>query len=86
MNTGESRVSRPEWRRAPRYRYRALLEIEWGSARLASESPLWLECQVKRVEPGRGMGVTVELRENQSQRHYQDLLARLRRASNPAVY
>jgi hypothetical protein len=107
MNTGDLGVSRSERRRSPRYRYQAILEIEWGSARLkartcnisasgmfieaedvlwvgagfrarlATESPLWLECSVTRVEPGRGMGVTVELHENQSQRHYQDLLAKL---------
>src|SRR5271169_57169 len=46
-------------------------------ARLAVDSPFWLDCSVKRVEPGLGMGVTVELRESQSQRHYQDLLAKL---------
>jgi hypothetical protein len=46
-------------------------------ARLAVDSPLWMECSVKRVEPGRGMGVTVELREDQSQQHYRDLLAKL---------
>jgi PilZ domain len=98
---------RLERRRAPRFNYQAILEIEWGSARLkgrtrdisaggmfiesddllwvgagfrarmAAERPVWLECQVKRVEPGLGMGVTVALREDQSQQHYQDLLARL---------
>jgi hypothetical protein len=46
-------------------------------ARLATEKPCWLECMVKRVEPGLGMGVTVELPEAQSQHHYQDLLAKL---------
>ena len=46
-------------------------------ARLITERPCWLECSVKRVEPGLGMGVTVELREDQSQRHYRDLLAKL---------
>jgi len=94
-------------RRAPRYRYQALVEIEWGSARLrartrdvsaggmfiesedtlwvgagfrarlATENPLWMECSVKRVEPGTGMGVTVELREDTSQRDYSVLLAKL---------
>jgi hypothetical protein len=107
MNEGESEVNRPERRRAPRYRYEALLEIEWGSARLRArtrdisengmfieaddvlwvgagfrarlsvERPLWMECSVKRVEPGQGMGVTVELREDKSQQHYKDLLAKL---------
>ena|ERR1700739_4620299 len=107
MNTGELGAPAPNRRRTPRYRYQAVLEIEWGSARLkartrdisahgmyieaedilwvgagfrarlATESPLYLECSVRRVEPGRGMGVTVELREDQSQRHYQSLLAKL---------
>lgn len=107
MDREELELRRMERRRSPRYRYRALVEIEWGSARLrartrdvseggmfiesedilwvgagfraklASDSPLWMDCSVKRVEPGSGMGVTVALRENQSQRHYQDLLAKL---------
>ena len=107
MKTGDLEASSSERRRAPRYRYQAILEIEWGSARLkartrdisangmfieaedvlwvgagfrarlATDSPMWLECSVKRVEPGRGMGVTVKLREDRSQRHYQDLLAKL---------
>jgi hypothetical protein len=46
-------------------------------ARLTVDRPLWMECSVKRVEPGLGMGVTVEVREDQSQRHFQDLLAKL---------
>jgi hypothetical protein len=46
-------------------------------ARLAVDRPLWVECSVKRVEPGAGMGVTVELREDHSQQHYQELLAKL---------
>jgi hypothetical protein len=96
-----------ERRRYPRYPYKAVLEIEWGSARLrartrdisesgmfiesedvlwvgagfrarlATDRPMWLECYVKRVEPGKGMGVTVLLPEGRSQEHYQDLLARL---------
>ena len=107
MNTGESKVSHSEVRRAPRYRYEASLEIEWGSARLkahtrdisaggmfieaedvlwvgagfrarlVTEKPCWLDCSVKRVEPGLGMGVTVEPREDQSQHQYRNLLAKL---------
>jgi len=46
-------------------------------ARLAADSPLWLECFVARVEPGRGMGVTVELRGEQDQRQYHALLAKV---------
>jgi hypothetical protein len=107
MNTGNLAGQRLERRRAPRFSYQAVLEIEWGSARLkgrtrdiseggmfieaddvlwvgagfrarmSAEHPLWLDCQVRRVEPGRGMGVTVALREDQSHHRYQDLLARL---------
>jgi hypothetical protein len=46
-------------------------------AKLTTERPMWIECSVKRVEPGLGMGVTVQLSEDQSQQHYQDLLAKL---------
>ena len=46
-------------------------------ARLVTEKPVWLECSVKRVEPGMGMGVTVAHPEDQSIQHYQDLLAKL---------
>ncbi len=107
MNTEISAGQRLERRRAPRFNYQAILEIEWGSARLkgrtrdvsasgmfiesedvlwvgagfrarmAAELPVWLDCQVRRVEPGDGMGVTVELRGDHSQRCYQDLLAKL---------
>jgi hypothetical protein len=107
MHIGESDASRSERRRAPRYRYQAVLEIEWGSARLnartrdiseggmfieaddvlwvgagfrarlAVDRPLWMDCSVRRVEPGLGMGVTFEIREDQSQRTYQDLLTKL---------
>ena len=50
-------------------------------ARIAMERPLWLDCSVKRVEPGLGMGVTFSLAEEQSQQHLQDLLAQLAAAS-----
>lgn len=45
-------------------------------ARLAVDRPVYMECSVKRVEPGRGMGVTVALQDEQN-RSFQDLLARL---------
>ena len=107
MNQEELESRRLERRRAPRYRYQAAVEIEWGSARLrartrdvsaggmfiesedilwvgagfrarlTSNGPFWIDCSVKRVEPGSGMGVTVELREQQSQRYYENLLAKL---------
>ncbi|HEY1471867.1 MAG TPA: PilZ domain-containing protein [Candidatus Acidoferrum sp.] len=106
MVTGNKGPRRNEKRRAPRYRYRAALEIEWGSAwlkgrtrdissggmfiesedllwvgagfraRMSAERALWLECSVKRVEPGHGMGVTVAVPADQ-QEHFQALLAKL---------
>lgn len=107
MDREELELRRLERRRAPRFRYQAPVEIEWGSARLrartrdvsaggmfiesedvlwvgagfrarlSTESPLWMECSVKRVEPGTGMGVTIQLQEDHSQQHYADLLAKL---------
>src|ERR1700726_525699 len=108
MGTGD-RPRRSERRWAPRYAFRANLEIEWGSAilrgstrdissngmfiesndtlwvgagftaRLALERPVKVDCSVKRVEPGRGMAVTVTVSEEQHQRRYQDLIASLTR-------
>ena len=107
MDTGEHTARRLERRWAPRYAFRAAVEIEWGSAvlrastrdisangmfiespdtlwigagftaRLTLDHPVKVDCFVKRVEPGRGMGVTVILSEPQNQKHYQDLVASL---------
>jgi hypothetical protein len=106
MVTGNSGRRRNEKRRAPRYRFQAALEIEWGSAwlkgrtrdisaggmfiesedvlwvgagfraRMSADRGLWLECSVKRVEPGTGMGVTVAVPEAH-QEHFSELLAKL---------
>jgi len=106
MVTGNKGQRRNEKRRAPRYRYQAALEIEWGSAwlkgrtrdisaggmfiesedllwvgagfraRMNAERALWLECSVKRVEPGHGMGVTVAVSRDQQER-FHELLAKL---------
>jgi hypothetical protein len=46
------------------------------TARLKLDTPLAVDCFVKRVEPGRGMGVAVVLPETQQER-YQQLLASL---------
>ncbi len=46
-------------------------------ARLKTETPLSLDCSVKRVEPGLGMGVTFALPEDQSSQHFQELLSSL---------
>ena len=110
MANSESTSRRLERRWAPRYAFRAELEIEWGSAvlrastrdisangmfiesqdtlwvgagfsaRLALQNPLKLDCSVRRVEPGRGMAVSVTLPEQPHQQQYLDLLASL---SNP---
>jgi hypothetical protein len=107
MATGDHSSRRLERRWAPRYSFRAELEIEWGSATLRgstrdissngmfieSADPLWVgagftarlalaqpvrvDCFVKRVEPGRGMGVVVTVSEQQHQQRYQDLLSSL---------
>jgi hypothetical protein len=107
MGSGDHPLRRLERRWAPRYSFRANLDIEWGSAVLRASTrdisangmfieaidPLWigagftaqldlepplkLNCFVKRIEPGRGMGVSVALSESESQKLYQDLLSSL---------
>jgi len=47
------------------------------TARLHLPRPVKLDCLVKRVEPGRGMGVSVALSESESQKVYSDLLSSL---------
>jgi hypothetical protein len=46
------------------------------TARLGLEKPVKVDCFVKRVEPGRGMGVAVTVPEEQQQR-YRELLSSL---------
>jgi PilZ domain-containing protein len=112
MVSGDQSARRLERRWAPRYPFRAGLEIEWGSAvltgstrdissngmfievpdtlwvgagftaRLNLPQPVKLNCLVKRVEPGRGMGVSVALAETESQKLYQDLLSSLTPTGN----
>jgi hypothetical protein len=107
MESGEHQPRRNERRWAPRYSFRADLQIEWGSAVLRGSTsdisasgmfieapdPLWvgagftaqlnlnrpvrLDCFVKRIEPGRGMGVSVAVSESESQKLFQDLLSSL---------
>jgi hypothetical protein len=107
MGSGDQSSRRSDRRWAPRYSFRANLEIEWGSAVLRastrdissngmfieSADPLWIgagftahlvldrrvkvDCSVKRIEPGLGMGVAVTLSEEQHEQRYQDLLASL---------
>jgi hypothetical protein len=47
------------------------------TARLNLQQPLTVDCSVKRIEPGRGMGVSVALAESESQRIYHELLSTL---------
>jgi hypothetical protein len=47
------------------------------SARLNLPQPVKLDCFVKRIEPGHGMGVSVAVCESESQKLYQDLLSSL---------
>ena len=107
MGSGDQGVRRFERRWAPRYRFRADLEIEWGSTVLRartrdisssgmfieSADPLWvgagfsaqltldkpvkLNCFVKRVEPGRGMGVSIAPAEDHHQEAFQELINHL---------
>jgi hypothetical protein len=107
MGSGDHPARRVDRRWAPRYSFRADLEIEWGSAvlhgstrdisasgmfieavdplwvgagftaRLGLERPVRLDCFVKRIEPGRGMGVSVSVSESASQKFYEDLLSAL---------
>ena len=44
------------------------------TARLSLAKPVKVDCFVKRVEPGHGMGVPVTLSEEQHKQNYQDLL------------
>jgi hypothetical protein len=111
MDTGGHPARRLERRWAPRYAFRAAVEIEWGSAvlrastrdissngmfiespdtlwigagftaRIALDDPVKVDCFVRRVEPGCGMGVAVTLSEPQNQKQYQDLLASLSRTA-----
>ena len=107
MGSGDSSPRRLDRRWAPRYTFRADVEIEWGSAVLRAntrdisvngmfiespdtlwigagftaqlnlERPMKIDCSVKRVEPGRGMGVVVALSETETQKRYQELLSAL---------
>jgi hypothetical protein len=111
MGSGDQNARRLERRWAPRYSFRARLEIEWGSAVLRastrdvstsgmfieSADPLWIgagfsaslqldrpvrvDCRVRRIEPGLGMGVTVSFPQEQQQT-YQELLGKLSQAAS----
>ena len=52
------------------------------TARLNLERPMKLDCFVKRIEPGRGMGVTVAMSETENHQRYQQLLSTLSTAGS----
>ena len=108
MGITDPTLRRLERRWAPRYSFRADLDIEWGSAVLRantrdvsasgmfieSADPLWIgagfsaslqldqpvrvDCRVRRVEPGLGMGVSVSLPQEEQQT-YHELISKLSR-------
>src|SRR5437773_12334183 len=47
------------------------------TARLTLDRPVKLDCLVKRVEPGHGMGVSVVVSEPESHKLYEELLSLL---------
>jgi hypothetical protein len=47
------------------------------TARLGLDRPVRLDCFVKRVEPGHGMGVSVAVSESESQKFFNALLSSL---------
>lgn len=47
------------------------------TAHLVLDRRLKVDCSVKRIEPGHGMGVAVTLPEEQHEKRYQDLLSSL---------
>ena len=47
------------------------------AARLSLEPPIRIDCSVKRIEPGHGMGVTVKVPEEESRARYLSFLQQL---------
>lgn len=47
---------------------------------LALDQPVQVDCFVRRIEPGRGMGVSVALPEDQPRQHYQQFVQALARS------
>lgn len=104
---GSGSAAQPERRRARRYSFDAVLDMEWGSsvlkgrvrdisadgflielpnplwigarfsAQLALDPPLQVECVVRRVEPGRAIGVTFVVTGEESRARLAALLGTL---------
>jgi hypothetical protein len=51
------------------------------TARLKLDKPVKMDCFVKRVEPGRGMGVSLTVSESQQQEDFQNFLSSLAETS-----
>jgi hypothetical protein len=47
------------------------------TARIVLDRPVKIDCFVKRIEPGRGMGVSVAVSEADNQQRYQELVSSL---------
>lgn len=52
------------------------------TAHLVLDQRLKLDCSVKRIEPGKGMGVSVKIPEENNELLYRDLLASLSRTGS----
>ncbi len=57
----------------------------WFSAKLALNEPLRVNCVVHRVVPGRGVGVTIVLPEEEGKRRFDALLFALAQGSGPTA-
>lgn len=55
------------------------------SARLALDTPLPVECFVRRIAPGRGIGVTIAFPNTEAKRRFNALLRALRNEADPAA-
>jgi hypothetical protein len=55
------------------------------SAHLALNAPLSVECVVRRVVPGQGIGVTITIPDRQAKKRFNALLRALRHEAMPAT-
>ena len=55
------------------------------TARLELERPVQINCFVRRVEPGRGMGVTLSVAKPENRQRFQDLVEKLSQAIPPGA-
>ncbi len=57
----------------------------WFLGRLALNEPLRVNCVVQRIVPGRGVGVTIVIPEEEGQRRFDALLFALAQGSGPSA-